>query len=116
MSATNSAIIFKFMTAKCKNHSAESTNQALVKAATKLTTMVVTVSVTFIILTAPTAVNKALWNTIQISDNQMYRVFMNFTQYLNHSINGVLYCIVGSRFKNELRKIFCRKKIPYVTL
>ena len=35
---------------------------------------------------------------------------MNFTSYLNHSINSVLYCIVGTRFRLEMCKILCRKK------
>ena len=110
MFTTNLAIVIKFMKAKCRSTSTEFTNQALAKSATRGTAMVVTVSVTFLILTAPTAVDQALWHNIQLSNNTMYWVFMNFTQYLNHSINGVLYIIVGSRFRNELFKIICRKK------
>ena len=72
--------------------------------------MVVTVSITFLLLTAPTAVNMALWQNIRLSNNTIYRAFMNLTQYLNHSINGVLYIIVGSRFWNELLKLFCKKR------
>ena len=108
MFTTNFAIVFKFMASKCKSNSTESTNQALAKSATRGTAMVVTVSVTFLILTAPTAVYLALPVVIQIPI--LYFVFMNFTQYLNHSINGILYCIVGSRFRNELLKILCRKE------
>ena len=113
MFITNFSIVFKFMGAKCKNtqnNSTESTNQALVQAATRGTAMVVTVSVTFIILTAPTGVAYALSRIVQLEDIPLYRVFMNLTRYLNHSINGVLYCIVGSRFRIELVKIFSRKK------
>ena len=112
MFITNFAIVFKFMRAKCKNNSTESTNQALGKAATRGTAMVVTVSVTFLILTTPTAVYGALYHVLGLSNNPMYVVFMNFTQYLNHSINGVLYIIVGSRFRKQLLKILCRKKRP----
>ena len=107
MFLTNITITFKFMSAKCKRNqsiSTESTNQALVKSATRGTAMVVTVSITFLVLTAPTAVYKALFHVIDLAQNPVYRVFINFTQYLNHSINGVLHCIVGSRFRNELRK------------
>ena len=112
MFMTNFAIVLKFMRAKYTSNSTESTNQALVKSATRGTAMVVTVSVTFIILTAPTALTMALTNIIRLVKYPMYQAFMNLTQYLNHSINGVLYCIVGSRFRNELLKIFCRKKRP----
>ena len=108
MFMTNFAIVFKFMASKCKSNSTESTNQALAKSATRGTAMVVTVSVTFLILTAPTAVYTALPHVIPLSENPEYQVFMNITQYLNHTINGVLYCIVGSKFRNELLKILCK--------
>ena len=107
---TNFAMVFKFLTAKCKRNSTESTNQALSKSATRGTAMVITVSVTFLILTTPTAVNTALWPGIRLAYNPVYLVFMNFTQYLNNSINGILYCVVGSRFRNELLKLFRQKK------
>ena len=112
MFMTNFAIVLKFMRAKYKRNSTKSTSQALSKAATRGTAMVVTVSITFLILTAPTAVYMALPHVIQLPNNPFYYVFMNITQYLNHSINGVLYCIVGSRFRNEFLKILCRKKRP----
>ena len=100
------------MRAKCRNSLnslTESTNQALVKSATRGTAMVVTVSVTFILLTAPAGVEYALKSMIDLDSIPEYRVFVNITMYLNHSINGILYCIVGTRFRNELLKIFCRK-------
>ena len=111
MLITNFAIFFKFMRAKCnENNSSESTNQALVKSATRGTAMVVTVSVTFLLLTAPTAVNLTQSSGTQLSNNPLYHTFMNFTQYLNHSINGLLYMIFGSSFRKELLKIFSPKE------
>ena len=113
MLITNFAIVFKFMKAKCnQDNSSESTNQALSKSATRGTAMVVTVSITFLLLTAPTAVNLRKSNNTQLVNNPLYRTFMNLTQYLNHSINGVLYIIVGSRFRKELLNIFSRKERP----
>ena len=111
MIITNFAIAFKFMRAKCnQGNSTESTNQALVKSATRGTAMVVTVSVTFLLLTEPTALYTALFDLKDLANYPVYHVVMNYTQYLNHSINGVLYCIVGSRFRNELLKLLCPKK------
>ena len=113
MFITNFAIAFKFMRAKCESsqcNSSQSTNQALVKSATRGTAMVVTVSVAFLILTTPTAVELALWPRIRLSYILVYNVIKNFAQYLNHSINGLLYCIVGSKFRNELLKLFCGRK------
>ena len=109
MFMTNFAIVFKFMSAKCKSNSTESTNQALAKSATRGTAMVVTVSVTFLLLTAPEGIKNSLPH-IDLETVAPFRVFMNITSYLNHAINGVLYIIVGTRFRQELFKIFCRKE------
>ena len=110
MSITNFAIVLKFMIAKCKSKSKESTDQALAKSATRGIAMVVTVSITFLLLTAPVGLDNALLNVIRIGRIPFYRAFMNITQYLNHSINGVLYCIVGSRFRRDLLNLFNRKQ------
>ena len=100
------------MTAKCKStNETESTNQALAKSATRGTAMVVTVSVTFLLLTTLVEIDNTLASILS-DNNPLYEVFMNLTQYLNHSINGVLYCIVGSRFRNEMFEVFCGKKRP----
>ena len=41
----------------------------------------------------------------------LYYVFMISMQYINHSINCVLYCIVGTKFREELIKLFkCQRK------
>ena len=115
MFITNFALVFKFMRVKCKlnqSYSTESTDQALAKSATRGTAMVITVSVTFLILTAPGGLSMALWPGIKLSNNLAYGVIENFTQYLNHSINGLLYCILGSRFRKELLKLICVKKRP----
>ena len=112
MFMTNFVIVFKFMTAKCKSNSTESTNQALAKSATRGTAMVVTVSVTFLLLIAPVGVDNALSSIIVLEMNPLFEAFSNVTQYLNHSINGILYCIVGSRFRSDIFKLLCRKESP----
>ena len=113
MFITNFAIVVKFMRAKCKSswsNATESTNQALIKSASRGTTMVVAVSVTFLLLTAPIGLENALSHIISLVSFTFYRTFMNITTYLNHSINGVLYCIVGSRFREELKNLFRKSK------
>ena len=112
MLITNIAIVFKFLKAKYTINQAnatESTNQALVKSATRGTAMVDTISVTFLLLTAPVGVDNAISYFVRLGSIPQYRAFMNLTQYLNHSINGVLYCSVGSRFRKELVDLFIRK-------
>ena len=107
---TNFAIVFKFARAKCQRNSTQSTNKALAKSATRGTAMVVTVSVMFLLLTSPTAMYAVLYGWYSLAELfPWYRTFMNLTQYLNHSINGILYCVVGSRFRGEIMKIICKR-------
>ena len=73
--------------------------------------MVVTVSVMFLILTVPNGVGRALKPVVDLWSYPESRAFVTLTQYLNHSINGYLYCIIESRFRTELLKIFCRKNM-----
>ena len=110
MIISNCAIIYKLLMTKwlAKRRGTESTNQALSKAAMKGTAMLITVSVTFIILTGPTAVSFV----IKGEAHPIERIVMNLLQYLNHSINEVMYCIVGTRFRNELfNALCCRRNI-----
>ena len=105
MIITNVAIIYKFLVAKwlVKRRGTESTSQALSKNSTRGTAMLITVSVMFMILTGPTAVS----TVVKFDFHPIERAFINLLQYLNHSINGVLYCIVGTRFRNELLQVLC---------
>ena len=116
MLLVNCAIIAKFMKAKCQTilqNSTESTSQALNKYATKGTAMVVTVSIIFIILTAPVSIDQIMRKTL--TAYPLYYVFMISMQYLNHSINGVLYCIVGTKFRDEMIQLLkCRRKTSCV--
>ena len=104
MFTANCLIILKFMMAKWKNRdgSTESLNQALSKSAVKGTLMLLTVSFAFIILTGPISIAYTIMEDPPI---MVYGVTV-ILQYLNHSINGVLYCITGSRFRHELMKLF----------
>ena len=111
MFTANCLIILKFMIAKWTNRrgGTESVNQALSKSAVKGTVMLLTVSLAFVVLTGPICIRSIFRNS--------RRLFYGITvilQYLNHCINGVLYCISGSRFRQELKDLFrcirCGKK------
>ena len=119
MFLVNSAIIYKFIKAKRESTQAstsESTSKALSKYALRGTAMVITVSVMFIVLTTPVAIPNH-----QITKSPNHRqeahpiptVFMVSMQYLNHSINGFLYCIVGTKFTEELYELLrcCIKNV-----
>ena len=102
----NSAIIYKFLIVKRKNRggNTDSTSQALSKSTTTGTAMLLAVSFTFIILTAPIWIANIVYpdSTIPISIFESLLAI----QYLNHGINGILYCVIGSRFRNELKNLF----------
>ena len=105
MATTNLAMIAKFAVAKCvsSDRSSESTNQALSKSASRGISMLITVSLMFIILTGPASV------LYSITDypNRLVSLSFYILANLNHGINGVLYCIVGTRFRNELMNTLC---------
>ena len=100
MGLTNIAIIYKFIQAKMasKHGGTESTNQALNNVAMRGTAIWITVTVTFIILTAPAQITFA----ITLKFHPLLEPFLYFAVALNHSINGFLYMIVGSKFRKEL--------------
>ena len=69
--------------------------------------MLIVVSLMFIILTGPMAVATIMKGP----KSPPIEVIGFIMQYVNHCINGVLYCIVGSKFRRELFKILpCCKR------
>ena len=108
MLTTNAAMMLKFVMAKCaSSHSgSESTSQALSKSASRGISMSITVSLTFIILTGPAS----LLYSITDYPNRLLALALYILAGLNHGINGVLYCIVGTRFRNELLNLLCRNR------
>ena len=108
MLIANATIMSKLMYIKYKGIS--HTNQSVSKSSTRGSVMVVTVSLAFIILTSPRAMDSGL--EFKFSVNPFGRLFIITMQYLNHTINGILYCIFGEKFRNELLKLkpCCRKE------
>ena len=108
MTLANAAIIYTLMYIKYEGIS--HTNESVSKSSTRGSVMVVTVSLAFIILTSPRAVDSALEQ--YISAYPFGRLFVISMQYSNHAINGILYCIFGEKFRNEFLKIMlcCRKE------
>ena len=105
MGITNLAIIYKFSKAKLlsANNGTTSTSQALSKSSMKGVTLLVTVSIMFILLTGPSSVVYSITHYPHL----VVTGALNVMATLNHSINSVLYCIVGSRFRHELMDTLC---------
>ena len=107
MGLTNIAIIYKFVRAKmAARGGTESTNQALVKSATRGTAILITVSLTFILLTGP--IN--IYFSTTTYQHPLIDINLRWPADLNHGINGLLYCVVGSRFRKELTNFLCCRK------
>ena len=107
MIIVNILIIYKFAKAKLrtKQGGTESTDQALSKSAIRGTAMLLTISFTFIILTAPALIANLTYGF----GNTPYDVYgvTAALQCMNHGINCILYCLSGTRFRDELKKTIC---------
>ena len=105
MGLTNIAIIYKFIKAKMAvKCGTESTNQALSKSAMRGTAILITISLTFIILTGPVSIYYSL---VEDSTDPIIYLTLHLPKTLNHGINSVMYCIVGSKFRKELVDLIC---------
>ena len=102
MGLTNIAVIYKFVQAKLasKHGETESTNQALSNATMRGTAILITVTMIFIVLTGPA--NIILATAVFVDIHPLLVSFLYIGVALNHSINGLLYTIVGSKFRKEL--------------
>ena len=100
MGLANIAIIYTFIRAKMasKHGGTESTNQALGNVAMRGTAILITVTMTFIILTGPAQIIFAITDNI----HPLLFPFLYLALALNHGINGFLYMSVRSKFRKEL--------------
>ena len=104
MLTANCFIILKFVKARLNsgsNTGSKSVNQALNKSAVKCSVMLLTVSFAFIFLTTPICIYISIGGL-----PRMVHSVATILHHLNHGINGVLYCITGSRFRQELKNLF----------
>ena len=108
MCVANVLIVSKLLILKFRSKSQSNLplNQGLSKSAVRGAVLLVSVSITFIILTTPLCL--FLFHLIPSSESVETVVFIMAT--LNHSINGFLYCLFGSKFRKELFQLVCRCK------
>ena len=108
MGAANIAIIYKFVEAKLQHRHGrtESTNQALSNAAMRGTSVLIGVFLMFIVLTGPHTVAFAIPNV----PHPILRAVVFPLMSLNHAVNGLVYSVVGTKFRRELMKTLCSFK------
>ena len=102
MGAANIAIIYKFTKAKLQHRysGTESTNQSLSNAAMRGTSVLIGVSLMFIVLTGSHTVAFA----ITYVPHPMVRAVVFPLMSLNHAVNGLVYSVVGTKFRRERRE------------
>ncbi len=99
------SIITKLMVAKYKSKSnlGEST---LSKTAISTSILLLSVSITFLILTIPGSVTWIMEQLNYSLDPTVFAVTM-YLFYINHGISVALYCVCGPKFRKEAFKLLC---------
>lgn len=81
---------------------------------TGLTFMLISISIVFVICTAPWCIywlRNFIW---EIDDEMLYQMNLLWAlswvlSQMNHSVNFIMYCISGSRFRHEFKMMFCKQ-------
>jgi hypothetical protein len=78
----------------------------------QITIMLLTISISFILLTLPYSafelLRKLNVNYKWLKNRNVMRAFMLLID-INHATNFILYCLTAKRFRNELKTIICAK-------
>ena len=81
-----------------------------------MTAMLFTLNMVFLFTTSPVSIyNIGYTHWVESGTNQDYATLdlwwaiVNMLQYTNNSINFLLYCLSGTRFRQEVKRIFCPK-------
>ncbi len=102
----NVSIITRLMIAKFKSGSGSGQN-TLSKTAINTSILLLSVSISFFILTIPSSITFIMRNLNYSVDPKVYAMTI-FLFYINHSINAALYCFCGSKFRKEaLKMLYC---------
>lgn len=85
-----------------------------------LSTLLLTLNTVFIICTLPICVyfgGQPYWIPLdiprQIQQKDPWWAFVNILLYLNNSVNFVLYCLTGSRFRSYVKSLFKFRVTPF---
>ncbi len=84
-----------------------------------MTAILLTIAVVFFILTAPISIYlimQVAWIPLSVSAHtkakaNMWWAIVNMLSYTNNAINFLLYCLSGTRFRKEVKLMFCKTKV-----
>ena len=81
-----------------------------------MTAMLFTLNIVFLFTTSPISIyNIGFTHWMESGTSQDYATLdlwwaiVNMLQYTNNSINFLLYCLSGTRFRKEVKRLFCQK-------
>ncbi len=101
----NVSIITKLMLAKFKSGS-DSSQNTLSKTAINTSILLLSVSISFLILTIPSSITWIMRELDFSLDPAVYAI-TTFLFYVNHGLNAAMYCFCGSKFRKEALKLLC---------
>ncbi len=101
----NIAIIVRLILARTSSAESVKTS-SLSKTAVSTTIMLLSVSVTFTLLTMPSAVH--YFYTLHRDAIYEFRIVTVFFYYTNHSCNAIMYFLLSPRFRQEVGKFVCK--------
>ena len=121
LTLSNIGIIYKVISnnRKMKGQIAPSTVTDVHKKTSAMSRLLVILNVVFIVCTAPVCVYligepywipKGVPRNIQLQDP--WWAVVNILMYINNTVNFILYCLSGSKFRQELKKLFSNRVHP----
>ena len=103
----NTVIIVQLIISKLKSAN-PGHKSALSKKAVSTAIMLLSVSVSFTLLTVPGVVVLIMKDILNVTVSQELWVWAAFSYYTNHSSNALLYTFLGPKFRREALKLLCR--------
>ncbi len=102
----NLTIIFKLLHSKFRSKQSNQTS-AMSKTAMSTTLMLLSVSITFTILTSPAAIGYLIFLDFSTMPEVLYHISI-YLYYVNHSCNALMYTMLSPRFRREIKKSLCK--------
>ncbi len=104
----NIVIISKLVLARLKYANSDQVS-TLSKNAVSTSIMLLSVSITFTVLTIPWAVIDILLYIFEYNVSKAVYVLGMVLFYTNHSCNAIMYALLGKKFRQEVIKFLCRR-------
>ena len=110
--SSNVAIVCRLLRSRYKRRHLHVNSQVKM---TSMTAVLITVSLMFLVTTAPLRIFTITLNMNQHKTANVYQkatlslvsAILNMILYINYSVNFLLYCVSGTRFREELKAMCC---------